>query len=56
MNLCKGVFASHGVTDPSDKNNIMVVGLPVQVLGKVKDIINAWLDASKYSKLTGKLT
>ena len=36
VNLCKAVFASHSVTDPSNKYNVMVVALPVQVLGKVK--------------------
>ena len=55
VNLCEAVFASHSVTDLNDKYNIMVMALPMQVLGKVKDIINTLLDASKYRSLTGKL-
>ena len=33
----------------------MVVAFPVQNLAKVKDIINTWLDRTKYRKLTNKL-
>ena len=55
VNLCEAVFVSHGGTDLNNKYNVMVVALPVQVLGKAKDIINALYDASKYSNLTGKL-
>ena len=48
VNLCEAVFASHGVTDLNDKYNLMVVVLPVQVLRKVKEIINAPLDTDNW--------
>ena len=41
-NLCEAMFVSHDVADPNDKYNIMmIIALPVQILAKVKDIINA---------------
>jgi hypothetical protein len=40
LELCESAFSVHGVTEDSDKYNVMIVALPVQVLAKVKEIVH----------------